>query len=116
MGILGMIRDRKDKIVNAYDRQSDARALRRMDELEILRKENEKLQIRADIKSSLKAEKQKRSDLKYGEVKSFLGNVRDDLKKLKANKQNTGVLFSGGKLKKKKVENRFSNEGVFYNK
>jgi len=116
MGIMGMIRDRKDRIVNAFDRQADARTLRQADELELLRKKNEKLQIREDIKSSLKAEKQRRSDLKYSGVKSFLGNARQELKKIQTNKQNTGVLFTGGKLKKKKAENRFSNEGVFYNK
>ena len=111
-----MMKERKQRFVDNYEKKADANTLRRMDELEILRKENEKLQIRADIKAGLKAEKQKRTNLKYGEVKNFLGNVRDDLKKLKANKQNTGVLFGGGKIKKKKAENRFSNEGVFYNK
>ena len=113
---MSMIRERKEKIYSDYEKQQDTKMLRRMEEIDRVRKQNEKLQIRADIKAGLKAEKQKRSDLKYGGIKSALGSLGENLNKMKVNKAKTGVLFGGGRKGKKKAENRFSNEGVFYSK
>lgn len=111
---MSFISETKKKFTEDFEKKADIKTIKRMEEMERIRKQNEKRQIRADIKAGLKAEKQKGTALRFAGTKDFLGKAVKELKELKEKKAKTGVLFGEGK--KKESKSRFENKGVFFDK